>query len=90
MPATDEHLVGREQVIALQRDYPEPWGDLRVLRVVSDGVVTVAEIEIVGPADLFRCAALWTIREDLLDDGVEYWVTVGSDRPPPDRPAYRP
>ena len=89
MPATGEELVGREQVIALQRDYPEPWGELRVLRVVSDPVVTVAEIEIAGPRGLFRCAAFWTVRDDLLHGGVEYWVTVGADQPPPDRAAHR-
>jgi SnoaL-like domain len=85
MPATDEHLVGREQVIALQRNYPEPWGELRVLRVVSDSAVAVAEVEIVSDAALFRCAGFWTIQEDMLRNGVEYWVTVGGEEPPADR-----
>ena len=84
MPATAEVLDGRDRVIALQEHYPEPWGDLSVLRVVSDGGDTaVAEIEIVGPSDVFRCAALWTARDGRLDRGVEYWVTVSGDAPGP-------
>lgn len=85
MPATDEHLVGRERVIALQRDYPEPWGELSVVRVVSDSIVTAAEIEIATAAGTFRCAAIWTTQDGLLHGGVEYWITVGGDQAPPDR-----
>jgi ketosteroid isomerase-like protein len=87
MPATDEHLRGRDQVIAFQRDYPEPWGELRVVRAVADSAVAVAEVEVVAEASVFRCAAFWTVQEGLLSSGVEYWVTVGADRPPADRGA---
>src|SRR5215211_3119736 len=72
MPATAERLTGRHQVIALQRNYPEPWGELRVLRVVAFDVE-------------FRCAAFWLVHMGLLHRGVEYWVTVGGEEPPPDR-----
>lgn len=84
MPATGEVLVGRERVIGLQERYPEPWGDLSVLRAVSDGEnCSVAEIEIVGPSHVFRCAAFWVAREGVLHRGVEYWVTVGEEEPGP-------
>ncbi len=84
MPATAEVLAGRDRVVALQENYPEPWGDLSVLRLVSDGGDTaVAEIEIVGPSDVFRCAAFWDVRGGRLHHGVEYWVTVGGDEPGP-------
>ncbi len=76
MPATDEYLLGRQQVLAFQRNYPEPWGELRVLRAASDSTVAVAEIAIVRDTDVFRCAAFWTTQEDTLLSGVEYWVTV--------------
>ena len=85
VPATEQHLVGREQVIALQRDHPEPWGRLQVLRVVADATTAVAEVEVVGEREVLRWAAFWTVQEDLLLDGVEHWVTVGGDQPPPDR-----
>lgn len=85
MPATAELLVGRAAVLALQTGYPEPWGDLTVLRVVAgaDGRAAVAEIEVVAPAEVFRCAAFWQVHEGLLHRGVEYWVTVGGEEPPP-------
>ena len=70
MPATDEQLTGREQLIAFQRDYPEPWGDLRVLRAVGASSTCAAEVEIVSEAAVFRCAAFWTVRDGLLHDGV--------------------
>lgn len=85
MPATGEVLSGRDRVIGLQERYPEPWGDLTVLRVVSEhgGRTAVAEIEIVGPTAVFRCAAFWQTYQDRLHRGVEYWVTVGGEQPPP-------
>jgi hypothetical protein len=85
MPATGERLVGREQVIALQERYPEPWGDLEVLRVLRDesSAGAAAEIEVVAPVAVFRCAAFWVARDHLLHRGVEYWVTVGGEEPPP-------
>lgn len=80
MPATSEVLTGRDEVMALQEHYPEPWGDLSVLRIVADGGDTAAaEIEIVGLSEVFRCAAFWEIRDGRLHHGVEYWVTVGGD-----------
>ncbi len=90
MPATDERLLGREQIIRLQRDYPEPWGELRVLRVAGADGTAVAEIEIEASDARYRCAASWTVRDDLLHDGVEYWVTVGGEPVDPDRRPSRP
>jgi hypothetical protein len=54
MPATGEHLVGRDQIMGLQENYPEPWGDLAVLRVVSEDSkhMAVAEFEIVSATNV--------------------------------------
>jgi ketosteroid isomerase-like protein len=87
MPATSERLTGREQVLGFQRSYPEPWGDLTVRRVMGGPDQAAAEIEIIGPdGQRFANAAFWRQRDGLLHTGVEYWVTVGGDRPPPGRP----
>lgn len=85
MPATAERLVGRAQVIGLQERYPEPWGDLSVLRAVgsADAAEAAVELEVVAPVDVFRCAAFWQVADGLLRRGVEYWVTVAGERPPP-------
>jgi ketosteroid isomerase-like protein len=89
MPSTRERLAGREEVIGFQRDYPEPWGELTVFRVVGGGDEACAEIEVVGPEQTFRLAAFWRAEGALLRDGIEYWVTVGGEQPPPDRaPTY--
>lgn len=82
MPATGELLLGRDRIMSLQENYPEPWGDLQVLQVVGDGDRAAAEIEVVG-TEVFRCAAFWRVRDGLLHHGVEYWVTPGADEPGP-------
>ena len=88
MPATNEQLLGRDQVIGMQRDYPEPWGDLQVLRVLGIERSAVAELEVVAPNTVFRCAAFWDVDDGLFHRGVEYWITVGGEEPPPDRRRY--
>jgi ketosteroid isomerase-like protein len=85
MPATAERLVGRAGVIAFQRAYPEPWGELRVLRVLEVAGEAAAEVEVAAPGATFRLAALWRAHEGLLREGVEYWITVGGDDVPATR-----
>lgn len=88
MPATGERLVGREQVMRFQREYPEPWGELTVLRALGDTSSAAAEVEIRAPGgDVFRMAAFWGLRDGLLADGTEYWLDPGGS-PPPGRTAY--
>jgi hypothetical protein len=91
MPATRERLSGRDEIIEFQENYPEPWGDLTVLRVVSDDSENTAavEFEIEGPREVFRCAAFWIADQGMLSRGMEYWVTVGGEQPPP-RPEKAP
>jgi ketosteroid isomerase-like protein len=91
MPATRERLVGRDGVIEFQRAYPEPWGELSVLRVLGTDDLAAAEVEVVATDETFRLAAWWRVHDGLLRDGVEYWVTVGGEEPPLNRqPAGRP
>ena len=85
MPATRERLSGRSGVIDFQRAYPEPWGDLSVLRVVGEGDTAAAEIEVLALDATFRMAAFWRAEGGLLREGAEYWITVGGEEPPPTR-----
>lgn len=87
LPATTERLVGRPEVLRFQREYPEPWGDLSVRRVVSAGEAAAAEIEIRGPDGVFRMAAFWEAGGGLLRRGTEYWIDPGG-QPPPGRRHY--
>jgi ketosteroid isomerase-like protein len=80
--ATGEVLDGRDAIVALNEGYPEPWGDLTVLRVVADGPALAAcEVEIVSEEHVFRCAAFWRAAGGLLTESAEYWVTVGGEAP---------
>ncbi len=91
MPATGERLVGRDRILRFQREYPEPWGRLTVRRVLAAEAEAVAEVEVVAPeGTVHRMAAFWEARRGLLYRGVEYWVSVGADRPPPGRPTAFP
>jgi hypothetical protein len=86
MPATAERLLGRDAIIGFQRDYPEPWGVMSVGRVLSDTEGASAEIGIVAPTgERFALAAFWSLHDELLHRGVEYWVTVGGELPPETR-----
>lgn len=88
MPATAERLIGRDRLIDFQRSYPEPWGDLTVRRVLGTSGEAVAEVKIVDPAgQRFAMAGFWNQADGLLREGVEYWVTVGGEAPPPARPS---
>ena len=90
MPSTGEELAGPEAILRFQREYPEPWGTLSVKRAVGEGPIGVAEVEVVDPAGRrYAMAAFWQSDGERLLRGVEYWVTVGAERPPPGRsPAY--
>jgi hypothetical protein len=69
-----------------QAAYPEPWGVMTLGRVLSDAEGAAAEVAIVDPAgQRFALAAFWRSQEGLLRRGVEYWVTVGAENPPPNR-----
>jgi ketosteroid isomerase-like protein len=87
MPATSERLMGADQVITFQRGYPEPWGDLAVLRALGDARSAAAEVEVRAPDGVFRMAAFWDVRDGLLARGTEYWVDPGGT-PPPGRQAF--
>ena len=81
MPATGERLVGREQVLRFQREYPEPWGELVVRRALGDESSAAAEVEIRAPdGGVFRMAAIWGLRDGLLASGDG--VLGGSGWPP--------
>ena len=87
MLATSERLVGREEVIRFQREFPEPWGELAVLRALGDARAAAVEVEVRARDGVFRMAAFWDVRDGLLARGTEYWVDPGGS-PPPGRPAY--
>jgi ketosteroid isomerase-like protein len=87
-PASGERIIGRDNYVALNRQYPEGWS-IRVLRIVADGSEVVSEVE-VPHTDLgvFRAASLWTVADGRIARGTEYWTSVGADPSPAWRSAY--
>jgi ketosteroid isomerase-like protein len=76
-PRTAEHLDGRDAILEYMRSYPEPWGDLSILRIVADGDAAAAEVEVTGGQEgEFRMAAFWIAEDGALRRGVEYWAPL--------------
>ncbi|MFJ3091067.1 nuclear transport factor 2 family protein [Streptomyces sp. NPDC086838] len=81
-PVSLERIVGRDDFVAVNREYPEGWS-IRVLKVVAQGDEVVSEVEV--PHDglgLFRAASFWTVRDGQVTRGTEYWTSVGADPRP--------
>jgi ketosteroid isomerase-like protein len=90
LPATAERLTGRPQVMQFQYEYPEPWGEMTVLRVVGEDETAAAEVQVVAPdSQEFRLAAFWQTRDGLLWRGTEYWTEAGGEAPPAGRASYQ-
>jgi ketosteroid isomerase-like protein len=87
-PVSAERIVGRDNYVAVNREYPEGWS-INVLRVVADGDQVVSEVE-VPHAELgtFRVASFWTVTGGMIVRGTEYWSSVGGDEAPLWRVAY--
>lgn len=87
-PASAERIIGRDNYVAVNREYPEGWS-IRVLRIVADGGEVVSEVE-VPHAELgqFRAASFWTVADGRIVRGTEYWTTTGGDQRPEWRSAY--
>ncbi|MFE4262754.1 nuclear transport factor 2 family protein [Streptomyces sp. NPDC056883] len=81
-PVSAERIVGRENYVAVNREYPEGW-TIRVLRIVAAGDEVVSEVE-VPHEDLgvFRAASFWTVRDGRIVRGTEYWTSLGADPSP--------
>lgn len=84
-PQTRERIRGRQNVIAVNRNYPEGW-TIRVLRVLQDGDVAVSEVA-VDHVDhgTFHAASFFEVRDGLIVRATEYWV----DPPTAEPPAWR-
>ena len=81
-PQTRERIRGRENVLAVNRNYPEGW-TIRVLRVLSEGDVAVSEVAVdhVGHGT-FHAASFFEVHEGRITRGTEYWVDPPTEAPP--------
>ncbi|HUH06256.1 MAG TPA: nuclear transport factor 2 family protein [Egibacteraceae bacterium] len=85
-PHSGERMVGRDAFIAVNRDHPDPWIRVEVLRIVAEGDVVVSEV--VVPVEGQRsalAASFFTFEDGKIVSITEYWVDAGSQAPYPSR-----
>ena len=87
-PVSAERIVGRDNYVAVNREYPEGWS-INVLRIVADGDQVVSEVEVPhAEFGRFRAASFWTVTGGKIVRGTEYWSSVGADEAPLWRSAF--
>lgn len=87
-PASGERIVGRDNYVRINAEYPDGWS-IRVLRVVAAGPEVVSEVEVPHETmGVHRVASFWTVEGGLITAGREYWTQPGQDPSPEWRAAY--
>ena len=87
-PVSAERIVGRENFVAINAEYPEGW-TINVLRIVADTDTVVSEVEVPhATMGVHRAVSFWTVRNGRIVAGREYWTRPGSDPSPQWRRRY--
>lgn len=87
-PHSGELIRGRDNVLALNAEYPGS-SRIRVLQLVEgvDGAVA-SEIEVTNGADVFWAASFFTIGGGVIRHVREHWVDAPTAPPPARRSRY--
>jgi ketosteroid isomerase-like protein len=80
-PHSDERFEGADAVIGMNRAYPEGW-TITIVDVASLPGGAVSRIRVDQAGMVFHAASFFSVRDGLLSEAVEYWVTQGSEEPP--------
>ena len=80
-PHTGERFIGRDNFIAMNREYPEGW-TLHILDIASTGDMAVSQVEILHDGERHHGASFFTLRDGLISAVTEYWVQHGAEKPP--------
>jgi ketosteroid isomerase-like protein len=87
-PVSGERIVGRDNYVSINAEYPEGWS-IRVLGIVAAGEEVVSEVEVPHETmGVHRVASFWTVRSGRIVAGREYWSELGSDPSPEWRAGY--
>ncbi len=73
--------------LAMNRAYPEGWS-IEVVEVLAVGQRVAAQVRVVRGDDVFWCAGFYTVVDGVIEQGVEHWVTQGSQPTPQWRKPY--
>jgi ketosteroid isomerase-like protein len=77
---TGERFHGTK-FLAMNRAYPEGW-TIEVTETIDDGERVAAQVRVDKGEDVFWCAGFYTVRDGMIIDGTEHWVTEGSAEAP--------
>ena len=86
-PHTGERFSGRRTLVAINAEYPDGWS-IYVLRILADGDTVVSEVSVPMDGVESRAVTIWTVRDGLVAEAIEYWTTAGGDDAPQWRKAY--
>lgn len=81
-PVTGERIKGRDNFVAVNREYPDGWS-IKVIDVLAHGARVASEVEVPHvELGVFRVASFWTVRDGLIVAGREYWTDLGGEDAP--------
>lgn len=81
-PTSGERIVGRDNYVSINSEYPEGWS-IRVLRIVAEGEEVVSEVQVPHESmGVHQVASFWTVRDGRIVAGREYWSERGADPSP--------
>jgi ketosteroid isomerase-like protein len=80
-PNTGEHFAGRDNVIGMNRAYPEGW-TIELQRTIAEGDVVVTEVRVPHETlGVSWAASFFEIRDGRIARAVEYWIDEGEKAP---------
>jgi ketosteroid isomerase-like protein len=80
-PHSRETIRGRDNVIELNRIYPD-WESLRVERLVADGDRVASLVRVEAPGGPVWAASFFDVRGGLVRRSIELWVDEGMQGTP--------
>jgi SnoaL-like domain len=86
--ATGEKFDG-DRFLAMNAEYPGVSElEIVVKEVIALGNRVAAQVVVHMGDESFWCAGFYTVIDERISDGVEHWVTEGSEEPPSWRKKY--
>jgi hypothetical protein len=81
-PHSRERFRGRDNVIGMNRTYPEGWA-IEPLRILDGGEAVVSEVRVPFRDDtVFYVVSFFDVEGTVIRGAVEYWVEEGQETPP--------
>ncbi len=77
---TGEEFHG-DTFLAMNRAYPEGWA-IDVVETIATGERVAAQVRVDQGDETFWCAGFYRVAGEVITDGVEHWVTAGSQPAP--------